>query len=138
MFCLETLEDAVTWTVFRRLQLGAQFGAALRAAGIVPAGEVEPAMLLWAAAVPQGDVRAQSLRSDLATASKTLREDPLKRTETDVALDFGPEGVVLIEGKHRSANEVNVDASWGRYACEGCFSDVTLVRQSGMYELARN
>jgi hypothetical protein len=138
-FCFATSEDAITWTVFRRLHARARLAAALRAAEIIDAShDGEPAMLLWGAPIPAGHARAQLLASELANASARTGEDARKRTEPDVTLDFGPDGIVLIEVKHRSANEANASGSWTRYVCDGCFKDVKLAEQSGMYELARN
>jgi hypothetical protein len=138
-FGFVTSEDAITWTVFRRLQLRGRLRETLYAVEMIssPAG-AEPAMLLWGAPVPDHDPRAVTLCRSLAEVSAVIGEEESRRTEPDVALDLGDDGVVLVEVKHRSGNEVNDGGRWDRYLCDACFGDPRLARQTGLYELARN
>jgi hypothetical protein len=116
----------------------AQLRSALSAVGVIQPGDSEPVMLLWGAPVPRADTRAQSLQQELAATATRIGEHATKRTEPDVILDFGPDGVLLIEVKHRSGNEVNPGGNWGRYVCDECFDDIELAQQSSLYELVRN
>lgn len=139
-----TSEDALTWTVFRGLQRSGSLTRVLSTAGIESAksAKPEPDLLLWGAPVPPTDA-AQRLVGVIAAISIQLDEVPDRRTEPDVILDFGEAGVVIIEVKYRSANEIKESdyPNWIRYLEKpGCaaFLDTGAIRTNGHYELSRN
>jgi hypothetical protein len=134
-----TSEDALTWTAFRRLQLRECLRATLHSAGIIQSSRGdEPALLLWGAPVPDDDARAVALSMKLEDVSIVITEDSRRRTEPDVVLDFGAEGIVLVEVKHRSGNHVSARGHWDRYLNAACFNDLRRAEQCGLYELVRN
>jgi len=139
----ETSEDAATWTVFRYLQnaglLRLVVEARVRASTRAPADE--PALLLWGAPVPAGDVRARAIRARLGEILCAIGENPDWFSEPDVALDLGLAGIVMIEVKHRSPNDRKDPdyGGWPRYLADtDVFADTATLRRSGHYELARN
>ena len=142
-FCSQTSEDAVTWTVFRGLQQEGLLRQTLAYLGFGLAKEPsdEPAMLLWGAPVPASDGRAQLLRQRLLSVSDDLKERAQSRSEPDVVLDFGDEGLILIEVKCNSGNDVKKPdyAGWPLYLERTeAFADWKGARGTGLYELARN
>jgi hypothetical protein len=139
----ENSEDAVTWVVFRYLQKQGMLGKILSSCGRGESrkDDREPTLLLWGAAVPPSDHLGQELRERLIRVSDSLGENPGSRSEPDVVLDFGGEGLVVIEAKLRSKNDKKStsDPHWGIYFAEtDVFADEDQVRESGCYELARN
>jgi len=136
-FRFETSEDAVTWTVFRYLQ--AQ-GALARIAEVAEhaVADAQARLVLWGVEVPPPD-GLSDIEGRLETISRQLGESPNRRTEPDAIVDFGHDGVVVIEAKLRSGNDqLRADhAHWDRYLGQG-FSDRATARQTGLYELSRN
>ncbi len=142
-FAFSTSEDAITWTVFRALQLTDQLRDTFSAVGLLPAqrASAEPALLLWGVPVPESDSNGRKIADRLTDIARQVKDDPQSRSEPDVVLDFGDPGSVVIEVKHRSPNEIkpaNYDG-WGDYLGETeAFADPAVVAASGLYELARN
>ncbi len=141
-FGFSTSEDAVTWVVFTHLRRSGRLVEALIKAGLVSpeAAEVSPSLLLWG--VPIDDsARGLSILLNLIRRSNELMEHSSSRSEPDVIVDLGRFGLIFIEAKYRSGNEIKppdyrgwrkyLDASWVDWRKED-------VRQSGLYELARN
>ena len=118
----------------------------LRRAGLpIPGRAPRPeAALLWGVPIPPdraGDDRGWRLRGRLEAIADRLGEDPRSRTEPDVVIDLGPDGVVVIEVKHRSPTDVKdgAYAGWDRYyPADSPLPYAPAVRASGCYELARN
>ena len=104
----ETSEDALTWTVFRFL-LDSGFLAGRLAHLTGRDGFVRTlffcsgAVLFLARPAP-----ARCSRSTGRHPSKSLGEDPQSHSEPDVIVDFGKEGVVVVEAKDRSSNDRKV------------------------------
>lgn len=142
-----TSEDALTWTVFRWLQLEQRLTATFSSLGINIARKAsdEPLLILWGAdiAIKQKDASDSRLVKILKDISRALAEQPELRTEPDVVLDFGAAGIVIIEVKYRSANEIKSPTypNWPRYlqmTDSGAFEDANAIRENGHYELTRN
>ena len=145
-FGFSTSEDALTWTAFKFLQESGQLLGVLRRSGLaVPDRASRPqAMLLWGVPIPldrPGNERGWLLRERLEAISDRLGEDPRSRTEPDVVIDLGPDGVVIFEVKHRSPTDVKSEChgGWDRYyPASSLLPYAGAVRASGCYELARN
>lgn len=138
-----TSEDAVTWTVFRFLQMTGQIGKVVGALGLLPSATPlpEPTMLLWGAPVPAGYPGGEECRKALVCISDRLHEKAASRSEPDVVLNFGEAGVVFIEAKYLSGNEriASHSPKFTHYLNGGTgFTDCEAIRSSGCYELARN
>jgi hypothetical protein len=90
--------------------------------------------------VPSYDIRGCELRSQLADLLGRIGESPDLYSEPDVILDFSDAGLVFIEVKYKSPNEVTKDLhKFERYFCGStAFSDQDRITTSGLYELARN
>ncbi|MGE3845189.1 MAG: hypothetical protein AB7I50_26820 [Vicinamibacterales bacterium] len=72
---------------------------------------------------------------------RAFGENPASFSEPDVILDFGSEGLVVVEAKLRSGNDWKPAdyAGWTRGYLNGpAFRDAEAVLRSGRYELARN
>lgn len=139
-FGFSTSEDALTWTVFSWM------------AGLPPEAQVDifeallgvradsaPRVLLWGTDITNGG--GEDVRDALVGAANKLDEQKRSRSEPDVVLDFGPAGVVFIEVKYRSGNDrlAGNSEKWDRYLGDtDAFADPDAVRESGLYELARN
>jgi hypothetical protein len=139
-FGFETSEDALTWTVFRFL-LDSRLLASRLSHLIGRQFQSEPTLLLWGSPIPGSSSPGLSVRSQLVGILRGLSEDPSSHSEPDVVVDFGTEGVVLIEAKYRSRNDRKVEtySGWDRgYLDSVAFTKPQVVRQSGLYELARN
>jgi hypothetical protein len=132
-----TSEDALTWTYFNHLRLKNR----LRELGCLPS-RMEPTLILWGSVVDATGTRS-AVPTALAEISRELLEDADRRTEPDVILDYGKDGIAVIEVKYRSPNEFK-DASypgWARYLQRdggGAFLDLPGVLSSKCYELVRN
>ena len=140
-FTFGSSEDHLTWTVFRHLQLEGKLRLALTQLGLQIASASEPTLLLWGSAVPADDAPGAQVREKLLSVSNKLGEISTRRSEPDVVLDFGAAGVVLVEVKHRSPNEVkSADyPNWSRYVkATPAFRSEEAVKSAGLYELARN
>jgi hypothetical protein len=100
-----------------------------------------PRVLLWGVPVP-ADAATGDLRSRLVTISDTIGEDPKRRSEPDVVLDYGPGGAAFIEVKLHAANSEappTDDAKFTKYLRNtSAFTNASSVMKSRMYELARN
>jgi hypothetical protein len=136
-FGFSTSEDALTWTVFSYLQRTLQLRDVLN--GVLSMSFVnEPSLLLWGVPVPRSP-SGYCVRDRLTEISNQLGENPLSRTEPDVVCDFGSEGLVVVEVKYRSPNDIK---SWregyNRYLSGLAFEDMSPILASGLYELARN
>ena len=141
-FGFSTSEDAVTWVVFSYLLRSGRLFESLIKAGLAPpeAAEASPSLLLWG--VPVDDCgHGSSIRKRLIERCKELRERRSSYSEPDVIIEIGQFGLIFIEAKYRSGNDVKppdyrgwdpyLDASWVDWRKED-------VRESGLYELARN
>jgi hypothetical protein len=85
--------------------------------------------------------RGWELRRFLEAISDRLGEDPARRTEPDLLIDFGAHGHFLIEVKHRSKTSLQDVwyANWDRYfPGDSPLTYAAAIRASGCYELARN
>ena len=139
-FGFDTSEDAVTWTVFSYLHGQQQQGLARLYQGLFGISAITPpALLLWGAPVP-GGLRELALAKKLVAVSNALSEVPASRSEPDVVLDFGSDGLVVIEVKYLSGNSGTTDASkFDRYVHGSpAFSNPAGTKANGLYELARN
>jgi hypothetical protein len=142
-FGFETSEDAVTWTVFCYLQKSGiiRESLGLLATELLNQSDIEPSLLLWGVPVPNNDRRGIDTRKRLIKVLKEIGEDPNKFSEPDVIIDFGNFGIVIIEVKYRSPNNIldRNSLKWQKYLSEtDAFLNVKGVKESGYYELARN
>ena len=133
-----TSEDALTWSYFEHLRRTRR----LARLGLLPTSR-EPLLILWGSQVGQPSSLRSAIPAALAEVSRDLGEEPSKRTEPDVVLDYGRDGIAVIEVKHRSGNEEKDGsyAGWDRYvgaAADNAFHDPVSMRELGLYELARN
>ena len=138
-FGFTTSEDALTWTVFSYLQEQnslAKFARSFLA--IEPSSE--PVLLLWGAPVPKDSGQRRMLRRSLSTVLDGLRDNKQSYSEPDVVLDFGMEGLVFIEVKYLSGNDLSANTlAIQRYVdASAAFADHKRAISSGMYELVRN
>ena len=141
-FGFSTSEDAVTWVVFTYLLRSGQLLGALRHAGIIAETTLAtaPTLLLWGVPVDNG-ARGGEIRKQLSDLCTSLQEDPNSFSEPDVIIDLGEDGLVFIEVKHLSGNDLKpVDyPGWSRYASAARLSwRIEDVKALGCYELARN
>lgn len=132
----------MTWMVFTHILRSGQLLGALRQAGLIAdtALMATPTPLLWGAPVDAG-ARGKEIQGRLRELCAGLREDPNSFSEPDVIVDFGEHGVMFIEVKHQSGNDLKpVDyAGWPRYASAAPLAwRIEDVKGSGCYELARN
>lgn len=145
-FGFSTSEDALTWTIFKYLHESGQLVGVLRRAGLpIPDRASRPlAVLLWGVPIPldrENNEEGWALRARLEGISDRLGENPRSRTEPDVVIDLGPDGIVIIEVKHRSGTDVKTEgyAGWDRYYSSASpLLYAAAVRASRCYELARN
>ena len=143
-FGFSTSEDALTWTVFKYLHETGQLLNVLRRVGLpIPDRASRPeALLLWGAPIPLDRTGpGWRLRDRLEEIADRLGENPRSRTEPDVVIDLGPDGIFIIEVKHRSGTDFKTEnyAGWDRYyPAASPLSYATAIRSSGCYELARN
>jgi len=142
-FAFETSEDAVTWTVFNYLKQKGFLYESIKLSGVdwLITADLEPTILLWGVPLPGSDRRGIDIKKNLITILNQIGEDPQKYSEPDVILDFGDIGVVVIEVKYRSPNDMLDEKSpkWGKYLHNSrAFADIIGVKTTGYYELARN
>lgn len=138
-FGFSTSEDALTWTVFSYLHREGLLSRVV--SDLLPTPPTsEPVLLLWGCPVPPYSKQGDALCRHLVSILKCIGEDPLSYSEPDVIMDFGREGLVLIEVKYRSGNDRNtIPNKFAKYVGgTGAFRDVDAVVGSGFYELARN
>lgn len=141
-FGYSTSEDAVTWTVFSHLHCahqGAVSGLYDALFGIKSAQP--PTLLLWGAPLPDGQ-RGRTVLADLVAVSDSLKEARRSRSEPDVVLDFGADGLVFIEVKYRSGNDPLKPKDLTKFdkylAQTTAFALPAKTKASRQYELARN
>jgi hypothetical protein len=142
-FGFSTSEDALTWTLFKFLSDSGQLTRVLRRAGLQISDQAlhHEALLLWGVPIPMDRDAGWAIRGCLKSISDQLGEDPARRTEPDVLIDFGVHGLFIIEVKHRSRTVVQgiEHARWDRYfPANSPLSYTAAMRSSGCYELARN
>lgn len=141
-FGFSTSEDAVTWVVFTYLLRSGQLLGAVRHAGIIAETTVAtvPTLLLWGVPIENG-TRGAEIRKQLSDLCTSLQEDPNSFSEPDVIIDLGEDGLVFIEVKHLSGNDLKPAdyPGWSRYASAARLGwRIEDVKASGCYELARN
>lgn len=140
-FGFSTSEDAVTWVVFRQVRALEVVGGVMFELGVELSDITDNAMLLWGSPVPFSHRPARELRSRLIRVCDRLGESPRRRSEPDVVFDLGQAGVVILEVKYLSPNELLCGdlAKFDRYTQNSdAFTDLTGVRETRLYELARN
>jgi hypothetical protein len=136
-------EDHLTWTVFRHLQLAQEAGKVVGRLGIDFWGnpDVDPALLLWGCPLPPLNEAGKAVHGRLIQVLDRLGENPQRRSEPDVILDYEERGIIFIEVKHGSPNDVKPAdyKGWRTYLSKtDAFLDAGGVCQTGFYELARN
>lgn len=139
-FGFSTSEDAVTWAVFawlarERSQALVHLGHRI---GLSPTRP--PAVHLWGVRISDGgDV---PLAGRIRAVLLGLGESATSFTEPDVMLDFGPEGLAIVEVKHRAGNDVQPAENaykFERYVSgTDAFADADRATQAAHYELTRN
>jgi hypothetical protein len=140
-FGFSTSEDAVTWVVFTHLLRSGHLFSALTSSGVITSQALTtaPTLLLWGVPIEGGD-RGADIQKELIDLCHRF-ERPDRYSEPDVIVDLGEGGIVLIEVKYRSGNDLQPADyyNWSRYASapqlNWKFEDV---KASGCYELARN
>jgi len=139
-FGFSTSEDAITWTIFSAVARSGRSAALWRElTGAAPDADHPPRLLLWGVPLEAGDDRAWGVRRSVEEVSDALGEDPRWRTEPDVIIDAGSEGIILVEVKYRSPNDYQApDARFDRYLDTLCFNDPAAAKATGLYELIRN
>jgi hypothetical protein len=141
-FGFSTSEDAVTWVVFTHLLRSGQLLATLQRVGLIAEGGLTtaPTLLLWGTPI-DNCARGAGIRKQLSDACASLQEDPNSFSEPDVIVDLGEGGLIFIEVKHLSRNDLKpADYSgWSRYGSSARLAwRIDDIRASGCYELARN
>lgn len=139
-FGFSTSEDAITWTVFSSFARSDGAISVWRTlfGDVVESGQ-SLSLLLWGVPLTLNDERGWRLREQLERISDSLGEDPIRRTEPDVVIDAGAAGIVIVEVKYTSPNDVQVPSSrFDRYLNTRCFSDTDGAKATGLYELIRN
>jgi hypothetical protein len=133
----ESSEDAITWTVFSFLTSFATATSSWRALAGLPT-EAQPSpqsVLIWGSPFfGQG----ADLRSQFVEISSSLGEVATSRTEPDVIIDLGAYGLVFVEVKYKSGNDVQSAKPWKMYTASDVFLNSELAQSSGRYELVRN
>lgn len=139
-FGFETSEDAITWAIFSWLvheqpQALSGIGRSLGLQATSP-----PDVFLWGAHVPANG--SSPLPTILRERLRALGENEKSLTEPDVMLDFRAQGLVIVEVKHRAANDVQPASGankFDRYLGDcAAFANAEVVRETGLYELTRN
>lgn len=136
-FGFETSEDALTWTVFQYLKETGQLWKVAVLAGLTASAGSPSRLALWGVSQDSASI---SMATEFVTVSNALNEEAQSRSEPDVMLDCGQAGVVMVEVKYRSRNDVLSagDRRWDRYMPSAAFKDPASIKASGLYELARN
>ena len=129
-------EDHVTWTVTKLLKreraLGRMFGHP---------GDKEPNLLIWGVPIPYArNPEGHALRQRVIALLNGFGEHSRFRTEPDLVLDFGDNGLVIVEAKLFSPNDKRPPdyAGWRLYLSPSAFHDVECARTTGLYQLVRN
>ena len=141
-FGFGTSEDALTWTVFSFLGSNP---SAMRAAWTTLGGDSwsafdpsQASILLWGTSLSPRPTSDEVARQ-LIRVSDELGEAPQSRSEPDVILDGGETGLIFIEVKYLSGNDLQIGhPHFAEYVDSEAFIDPAVSLQSGMYELARN
>lgn len=118
-----------------------QLATTMQSLGLVPDGAEEPAFLLWGVPIPCDNQAAQHVRQRIEILSDSYDERPHSRSEPDIILDFGNNGIVVIEVKLFSDNDcLRCDSpKWNSYLhASDAFVDCEKAKRSGLYELVRN
>jgi hypothetical protein len=117
-FGFSTSEDAVTWVVFTYLLRSGQLLAALARAGLIrdETSTTVPTLLLWGVPVDSGAPGA-TIQKRLSDLCVSLQEDPNSLSEPDVVLDLGEDGLMFIEVKYLSGNDLKEAdyPGWSKY-----------------------
>jgi hypothetical protein len=139
-FGFNTSEDALTWSVFTFLRTSRQLGSVLRSIGIAERSEDEPELLVWGVPQPSDSSRGGLIRKRIIEICDRLGEAPTRRSEPDVIADFGRLGVVILEVKYGAGNDQQEFRAKHEKYLDGtdAFSEPQLIRDSKLYELARN
>ena len=145
-FGISTSEDALTWTIFKYLHDSGRLASVLRRVGLpIPDRVSRPeALLLWGAPVPSEKAlneRGWKLRGRLEEIANRLRENPTLRTEPDVKIDFGADGDITLEVKHRTGTDMKNEGhrEWDRYYPPNSpFPYAEAMQGSRCFGLARN
>jgi hypothetical protein len=139
-FGFSTSEDALTWTVFRCLSDTNQLRMLFGQFGLAPEPGLSPRLLLWGVPIPIDCADGQTLRRALIAICDRLGELKTCRSEPDVIVDGGNAGLVVIEVKYRSGNEVKpFGRHYDRYVNgTDAFDDLSAIARSELYELTRN
>jgi hypothetical protein len=141
-FGFSTSEDAVTRVVFSYLSRSGDMLPALERSGVIT-GQLltkAPTILLWGVPI-ESSVRGDEIIMKLIEACNSFGEEPNRRSEPDVIIDLGEDGLIFIEVKYRSSNDTqSADyPHWHRYTlAPGLAWQVEDLVASGCYELARN
>ena len=107
--------------------------------GLSMSAELRPVMLLWGCPIPPGTKKGRAFQAELIAASDAVGERLSSRTEPDVVIDAGDAGIVFIEMKLHSGNDVRTDDKrFERYLKKGTFFNPAAAAESGYYELVRN
>ena len=96
--------------------------------------------MLWGVPQPPNSHQGGLLRKRIVGICDKLGEAPDSRSEPDVVADFGQCGLVSIEVKYKSGNDLqDFDVKHEKYL-DGtdAFAVPQLIRESKLYELARN
>ena len=140
-FGFSSSEDAVTWVVFTYLLRSGQLVKSLRQANLTSAPlNATPAVLLWGVPVDDG-LEGPRIRARLTDLCLALGETATAFSEPDVIVDFGEDGILFVEVKHRSGNDWKSAAygGWQKYlSAASVHWNAAAVAESGAYELARN
>jgi len=138
-FGFSTSEDAVTWGVFSTLIGQRREGELWRALGGAAPALDRPHVLLSGVPVPSTDNDGWVVRNHIERISERLGENRQARTEPDVVIDGGEGGIVIVEVKYLSRNNLTPPGDkFDRYVEGTAFADPQLAKMSGMYELVRN
>jgi hypothetical protein len=139
-FGFSSSEDAVTWTVFTFLRKSLLLGSVLRSIGIAEGSEEEPELLIWGVPQPSSTCPGGLIRNRIIGICDRLGEAPSRRSEPDIIADFGQYGLVLIEVKYQSGNDLQDFGMKHEKYLHGtdAFAVPQLIRESKLYELARN
>lgn len=132
-------EDALTWTVFYYL-----FEKKILTDVINKIFKQKnrftknPDVYLWGSNL-KGENKSK-LISEFYRLSENANEKISSRTEPDVILDFKEEGIIFIEVKYKSPNEIkkNKLTTFDNYISNNAFKSSKSAKESGMYELVRN
>lgn len=139
-FGFSTSEDALTWTVFTYLARSGQIGSVFAKMGFVQPQPMQSTMLLWGVPHPLNPASGTAARDRLVGVCDRIGEVADRRSEPDVILDFADHGLVIIEVKYGAANATETFGTKHKKYLEGtdAFSDTNAIRNSRLYELARN